>query len=115
MPNQSKQQTLEERISLKLSEGIANEQERRELINSFIASIPVNRQLQLRRLQFRIDGILHRHSQLGGLVVLERMMFDMLAELSAALAGEERGTGQEQKALSDNAYNVIPFRLNQKQ
>jgi hypothetical protein len=82
----------------------AFEQTRNDLIEDFFQGVPSSRHLHLRRLQFRIEGLMRRKGPIGGLIALEGLMSERLQELSAAIEGEAET--QPGPAAPDN---LLPF------
>ena len=81
---------------------------RMHAIESYIATLPADRQQRMRRLQWRIDQELRHHTPMGACLKLSKMMWDHLLG-PGGLVGVIQGTGQEDQTLG----KVIPFSLPQ--
>jgi hypothetical protein len=72
-------------------------------IESFLSTLPPERQQRLRRLQWRIDQERRNHSPMGACVMLSRMMWEHLLGprgLVGALHGNRISHGSNCKVLS---------------
>ncbi len=80
---------------------------RRQAIDTYIETLPPERQLRMRRLQWRIDQERRRHTPMGACVQLSKMMWDHLLG-PEGLIGRLQG-GPQLATSTEKTANVIPF------
>jgi len=80
---------------------------RRNAIESYISALPQDRQVRMRRLQWRIDQERRKHTPLGACVKLSNMMWDHLLG-PGGLVGMLRHDEDGHTACGSRA-TVIPF------
>jgi phosphoserine aminotransferase len=77
---------------------------RMRAIESYIETLPADRQQRMRRLQWRIDQETRNHTPMGACVKLSKMMWDHLLG-PGGLVGVIQGAERESQELGE----VIPF------
>ncbi len=88
------------------------EELRHEAIEDFIASVPEERKIHLRRLQWRIDRVRERAANpMAATIAISRMMWDSFYDLrdQYELMFSKQSINQELAGKSESAH-ILPFR-----
>ena len=80
---------------------------RRSAIESYISALPRDRQMRMRRLQWRIDQERRKHTPMGACVKLSNMMWDHLLGPDGLVGMLQRGG--DAHVASGHKATVLPF------
>jgi hypothetical protein len=83
---------------------------RQAAINDFIATLPEERQVRMRRLQWRIDQERRNRTPLSACVKISSMMWDRMVG-PQGLLGYLQGNTHPQSVADKRACNVLDFPL----
>lgn len=102
----NKQLDFDYLTGLAQSDPSAFERYREQAIDAYISTLPDDRQERMRRLQWRIDQVRHRHSPMGACVKLSGMMWDHLLGPQGLLGLLDN---QKIEAAQQRKCAIVPF------